>query len=81
MGGPVGVSFSGNDVEYLIDKPVSFLVVQSGKAQFLLVKTAQTPPSVHPHLPRYEERGRHSEFAEERPNAAARQRRGKRQVR
>jgi hypothetical protein len=55
MGGPTGVSFSGADVAYLIDRPIQFLVVQSGKAQFLLMKTGQTQPSVNPHLPGFEE--------------------------
>lgn len=55
MGGPTGVSFSGNDVGQLIDAPVPFMVVQSGKKQFLLMKTGQTPPNVNPRALYWEE--------------------------
>jgi LysM repeat protein len=42
-GGYTGISFSGGDVGYLLNKQLAVSVVQSGSDQFLLLRTAESP--------------------------------------
>jgi hypothetical protein len=45
-GGHTGVSLSGGDAAYMINKNHNFIIAQSGSDQFMYIRTANTPANV-----------------------------------